>query len=269
MGDMLVKTPVGYVEIAKLQVGDEIFGINRDGDISVTQITHAISYDSKRYFMVSIEDEEIIVARCQKFFLPLKHVWRKTKKLQEKDEILTGCYKTLTVQKLQTFHEPITFYEIRLKQDHAFLITQSDIIVHNCPLFSIGVLLTCGGGKIAVETIWAGVCLFGWWLGSKMCGSSKSAKMFAQPKSNGCNYPVQTIHEYQDCDKHFEPMIISDNNQTFYKESKGGCLIVPSQHIPQKSCGSATCKPPMPGPYGTHIPSPNMVLRLKEILLLG
>lgn len=256
VGETLVKTPSGYVEIAQLKVDDEVFGINKYGKVSITTITHTISYDSNQFMVVAINQEEIIVARGQKFFLPLKDVWRKAKKLHEKDVVLAAFYESLTVQKLQTLHEPVTFYEIRLKHDHAFLITSSDIIVHNYPLFNIGVLLVCGGGKIAVEAIWAGVCLFGWWLGSKMCGSSKSTKLFTEPKSYDCNYPVQAINQFQDSDKDFQDIVVSANDQYLYREAKGGCNIVPSQHIPKISCGSSTCKPPMPGPYGTHIPSP-------------
>lgn len=158
--DTLVKTPKGYVEIASLQVDDEVFGINKEGLISVTNVTHAVSYESKACVMISTEDEEIFVAQSQKFFLPAKYTWRKAKKLHEKDEVLAAFYKKLQVQKVELLKDPIIFYEIRLKQDHAFLITKSDIIVHNCPLFNIGILLTCGGGKIAIETVWAGVsCL--------------------------------------------------------------------------------------------------------------
>lgn len=72
----------------------------------------------------------------------------------------------------------------------------------------------------------------------------------------GCNYPVQAIIEYQRDTNGFEPTVIPVDKQMLHKEAKGGCLVVPSQHVPKKSCGSATCKPPMPGPYGTHIPSP-------------
>lgn len=256
VGETLVKTPAGYVPIAQLKVSDEIFGINKYGEISITTITHAISYDSNQYMVVYIDGEGIIVARGQKFFLPLKDVWRKAKKLHEKDIILSVFYESLRIQKLQTLYEPVIFYEIRLKHDHAFLITKSDIIVHNCPLFSIGVLLTCGGGKIAVEAVWAGVCLFGWWLGSKMCGSSKSTKLFTEPKSDGCNYPTQVIHSFQNSDNSFQSAVILVDNQYAYREAKGGCNIVPSRHMPNKSCGTATCIPPRYGPNGCHIPSP-------------
>lgn len=256
IGDTLVKTPAGYVQITNLKVDDEIFGINRDGEVSLTTITHAVSYDCNQYMIVGIDEEEVILARGQKFFLPLKHIWRKAKKLHEKDVVLNAFYDGLTVRKLQTLHAPITFYEIRLKQDHAFLITKSDIIVHNCPLFGIGLLVTWGCGAVTVETVWAGICFAGLWLGSKMCGSSKTSKLFIEPKSRTCNYPVHALDQYQNDDAVFQPTIVPASDLLLHQEAKGDCLIVPSQHVPKKSCGSSTCKPPMPGPHGTHIPSP-------------
>jgi len=178
-GETLVKTPSGYIEIAPLQVDDQVFGVNKDGQNSITTITHIISYDSNEFMIVTINDQKIIVASGQKFFLPLEYVWRKAKNLHEKDAVLAKCFKVATVQNLQTFQAPVTFYEIRLKHDHAFLMTQSDIVVHNCPLFSIGFLVTCGGGKFALEGIIASVYLVGLWISHKIhCGSASKKQRF-------------------------------------------------------------------------------------------
>ncbi len=64
--------------------------------------------------------------------------------------------------------------------------------------------------------------------------------------------PVQEILHQPDTP--LFPQVQNSNIQA--REAKGGCVRVPSQHEPGKSCGSPTCNPPRIGPHGTHIPSP-------------
>lgn len=255
VADTLVKTPQGYTKIKDIHVGDNVYGVSKDGGITVTDVTHVISYQHNRYMIVGIEDEQLIVARGQKFFLPYKHIWRKAKKLHEHDQVLSALYEAMTVESLQTYKDPVTFYEIRLRKDHAFLVTQSDIVVHNCPLFSIGVLVTWGCGKVAVEAVWASVCLFGMWLGTKLCGNKP--KLFVEPVTKGCNYPAQALCN-NDVQDQYSDVIKTTNNDAnvlYFSEPKRGCNYAPSQHEIGQSCGAARCVPPRDGPNGCHIPS--------------
>ncbi|MBI2353236.1 hypothetical protein HYV11_03290, partial [Candidatus Dependentiae bacterium] len=180
VGETLVKTPQGYQEIRQLKIGDEVYGINKKGDVTTTEITHAIAYKSKKYLQINFDNQEIIVQQSQKFLLPLKHVWRKTKKLHEKDEVLDAWYRSIKVTVAHQDKNEKTFYDIRLKKDHAFLVTDNDIIVHNCPLFMIGIAISWAGCCFTVETIWVGCCVAGLWLGSKLIPKSRRIEPFAK-----------------------------------------------------------------------------------------
>ncbi len=184
-GDTLVKTPYGYVPIKQLVVGDAVYGINRDGIVSPTIITHKVSYQRKKYLVISVQDQTLITAQGQKFLLPLEHVWRKAKKLCEKDAVLDAWHKSVQITVIKNKQKAITFYDIRLQKDHAFMVTKADIVVHNMPLFSIGMLITFEGLSFTVEAVWAGVCLFGLWLGSKFSPKNGNLTAVCQQSAGG------------------------------------------------------------------------------------
>ncbi len=184
-GNTLVKTPHGYVPIRQLAVGDAVYGINRDGIVSPTIITHKVSYKRKKYLVISVQDQTLITAQGQKFLLPLEHVWRKAKKLCEKDAVLDAWHKSVQVTIIKNKQEAIRFYDIRLQKDHAFMVTKADIVVHNMPLFSIGMLITFEGLSFTVEAVWAGVCLFGLWLGSKFSPKNGNLTAICQQSAGG------------------------------------------------------------------------------------
>ncbi|MBI2352808.1 hypothetical protein HYV11_01020 [Candidatus Dependentiae bacterium] len=185
-GATLVKTPDGYIPIKQLKVGDQVYGVSKEGTVSPTIITHKVKCKKSTYFSIYIENQELIIAQSQKFLLPLKHLWKKTKKLHEKDVVLTAFHDSIQVRVVKQKHKPKKFYDLRLQKDHAFLVTSQDIIVHNMPLFNIGVLISFGGMKCAVETVWAGVCFFGLWLGSKFLRSEKNVVPVLLPATNSC-----------------------------------------------------------------------------------
>ncbi|MBI2352969.1 hypothetical protein HYV11_01850 [Candidatus Dependentiae bacterium] len=179
----LVKTPCGYIPIEKLKTKDVVYGIDKNGNISPTILTHTISYQRKKYVHIVIENQRLIVAQSQKFLLPLKYVWCKAKKIHEKDAILSAFHDSIQVKIVQNKDDAITFYDIRLKKDHAFLVTKEDIIVHNMPLFSIGALISFEGLKFTVEMVWTGVCLFGLWFGSTFLPPKKQLMPVIQSKA--------------------------------------------------------------------------------------
>ena len=98
-------------------------------------------------------------------------------------------------------------------------------------------------------------------IAAKFCGSSKGSKFELGIKSKSCNY-AKTLTTNNPDDLQAVQFIPVDGkidhikDGLFYREWKGDCNIVPSAHMPNKSCGASTCSPPRYGPNGCHIPSP-------------
>ncbi len=172
-GKTLVKTPYGYVPIAWLDVGDEVYGVSKDGVVEPTIVVSKVCYQRKKYLQILVQDQELIVAQGQKFLLPLKHVWCKAKNLHEDVAVRNAWQESLQVHVVKTGYDSITFYDICLQKDHAFIVTEADIVVHNMPYFCIGILITFEGLKFTIETVWVGMYLFGLWLGSKLLVQEK------------------------------------------------------------------------------------------------
>ncbi|MBI2352854.1 hypothetical protein HYV11_01255 [Candidatus Dependentiae bacterium] len=217
-GKTLVKTPSGYIPIKQLKVGDQVYGVSKEGIISPTIITHKVKCKRSTYFSISIDNQTLTVANGQKFLLPLKHLWRKAKNLHEKDEVLTAFYDSIQVSVVKQKHTQKKFYDVRLQKDHAFLVTPQDIIVHNMPLFNIGVLISFEGFKFAVETVWAGVCFFGLWLGSKFLRSEKKVLPVLLPAGNtDClNDQLDDHDHWLSCEKNnsiFSKLIFSESKK--------------------------------------------------------
>ncbi|MBI2352852.1 hypothetical protein HYV11_01245 [Candidatus Dependentiae bacterium] len=238
-GVTLVKTPNGYIPIKQLKVGDQVYGVSKEGIISPTIITHKVKCKRSTYFSISIDNQTLTVANGQKFLLPLKHLWRKAKKLHEKDEVLTAFHDSIQVSVVKQKHKQKKFYDVRLQKDHAFLVTPQDIIVHNMPLFNIGVLISFEGFKFAVEAVWTGVCFFGVWLGSKFLRSEKkvSPVMLSAANAGLLNDQFDDHDNCLFCEKNDVSMKRSENifHAQNHEQLKGEILSSLQQNIDFKS----------------------------------
>ncbi len=254
IAETLVKTPHGYKEIQSLKKGDLVYGVSQEGHISITSITHTTSYSATEHTNVTIESIRIITACKQKFFLPFKDCWCKAQDLAKKNLILTAQNQAWFVESVQPRQKSAQLYEIRLQNDHAFCISTTDIIVHNCPLFNIGMLVTWGCGKVAIESVYFSICLAGWLLSIHLWGSkSDKPTLITESIQTGCGYTREQQSNYTK-----ENIIdLSDSGVNLCaREVKAGCNTIPSQHQPGQKCGALACPAPRPGPHGAYLPSP-------------
>jgi hypothetical protein len=163
----IVKIPGGYTFIELLQPGDIIYSITKSGDCCLNKVKKTTSYFLSKAVSVSIGDDVIIAAPQQKFYDPESNVWRKAKHLKKSMPLLSGHKNIVTIDEIIFFDGEIEFFDIQLDDQHTFFIGAQNIVVHNFPPFFIGFSIAFGGG-ISFEGIYLGICIAGWWLGTKL-----------------------------------------------------------------------------------------------------
>ena len=163
----MVKVPGGYKRIDQLQSGNVIYSIAKSGDCCLSKIKRTTSYFLPKVVLISVGDDVITVAPQQKLYDSEKHAWCKAKRLQKSMSLLSGYKKIVTIDKIQFLDQEIEFFDIRLEDEHTFFVSTQDIVVHNIPPFFIGCSIAFGGG-VSFEGVYLGVCIAGWWLGTKL-----------------------------------------------------------------------------------------------------
>ena len=170
-----VKTPDGYTFIEQLQPGSIVYSITQSGDCCLSKVKKTTSYFLFRFVAISVGDDVIVAAPQQKFYDSEKNIWRKAKHLQETTFLLSGHKKIVTIDDIQCVDAEIEFFDIQLDDEHTFFVCTQDIVVHNFPPFFVGFSIAFGGG-VSFEGLYCGMCIAGWWLGTKLLKGGKGEK---------------------------------------------------------------------------------------------
>ncbi|MCX5923404.1 MAG: hypothetical protein NTU89_02440 [Candidatus Dependentiae bacterium] len=141
------ETPVGiekgFCRIKDLQVGDKVFGVNANSHLAVTRIDHTLIQKNQPYINLTIGDKIISVSLDQKFLEIETNRWTKAQDLQVGQSVrivqFPGSAKITLIENGLTL---IDLYDIRLKEDHVFYVTDLGVVVHNFALFTIGLMWT-------------------------------------------------------------------------------------------------------------------------------
>ncbi|MBP9765346.1 hypothetical protein KBD08_03340 [Candidatus Babeliales bacterium] len=169
----LVKTPKGYQPIESLQIGDFVYSVTPQRTYNISKVTHTTSYAQPTAIKMVTENDIIIAAPRQKFYLPHEQKWISAKKIKCDNHLGTSqktCAKEFTIYSQTKLTD---FFDIRLDNLHTFCVSTDDIIVHNFPLCFLGFTIAWGAGKIALDGIYCGICIAGWWLGTKLLKGTK------------------------------------------------------------------------------------------------
>jgi hypothetical protein len=142
-GETLVSIEKGLCRIKDLQVGDKVFGVNKNRRLALTQIDHTLIQKNQPYINLTIGDKTISVSPHQKFLEIEKNRWTNAQDLQIGQSVRIVQFPgSAKVTLIENGLNLIDLYDIRLKEDHVFCVTDMGIAVHNFALFTIGLMWT-------------------------------------------------------------------------------------------------------------------------------
>lgn len=147
--DTLILTPYHQKQIQNFVINDMVLSVTIDGKTSLTHVTHTITKHDKKHLQLTIvqgsihikrsqnnptiADQQITVARDQKFFSVFQKKWVKAKNLTSGDTIAIAIPPGIaTIKEIKEYENGITLHDIRLADNHVFCITDLAILVHNC-----------------------------------------------------------------------------------------------------------------------------------------
>ena len=166
-----VKVCGGYKSIEQIKVGDCVHAMSEGdgGGFHLSYVTDVTSYFLPQAVLFAIGNEFVICAPKQKLFHAPEWAWKEARDMQGLVYTL-GCMHNArpVMDFIGLLEEEYEFFDIRLESGHVFCVTRNDIIVHNFPPFFIGVAFTFGEWKLAFDSFYGGICIFGWWLGSHL-----------------------------------------------------------------------------------------------------
>lgn len=134
-----VKTPNGYTPIEELKVDDTVICFNLEGSCVERKITHTYQESVTRFFILSVNNQEIIVADDHKFYMPLEKKWLTAHELKTGHLLLKNCLEFVAIDQIREIPTHDTAYTITVDRYHSFCVSQEDIVVHNAiPLLAQG-----------------------------------------------------------------------------------------------------------------------------------
>lgn len=171
----MVKVPGGYELIENLQPGDIVYSVMPSGNVCLNKIKRTTNYFLPNGIGIILNDDFIIAAPQQKWYLPQSNAWEKTKHLAKNYALLSGANNIEYIQNIIRFEQEIEFFDIQLDNTHTFCVSSYDIVVHNFPLCFIGFSIAWGAGSAVFEGLYFGICIAGWWLGTKLLRGGDNA----------------------------------------------------------------------------------------------
>lgn len=125
MAGTLVKTPAGYTPIQYLSEGDEIIGYDHVNGVQPKKVLGVSKKKIPAYVVVFSDNETILAAPTQKFYLPEQNAW-----IEAQNIVPAQGLHNFYVNRVDAIHMPMYCYTLSV-EDHCFYVTQNDILVHN------------------------------------------------------------------------------------------------------------------------------------------
>ncbi|MBM17582.1 MAG: hypothetical protein CL947_00765 [Epsilonproteobacteria bacterium] len=187
----LVKVPDGYEAIENLVPGSIVYSFDAQGNIQISKVEKTFSYKSSRSIVFELENEIIIAASSQKYYILVSNSWQKAEKVSIATKLCSLLNEQINIQGIRQMQSEVELFDIQLENVHTFCITKQDIVVHNFPSFVIGLSFAFGGG-ISFEGIKAGLCIAGVWIGTKIFkrSSQKDKSEFDVQITTSCDFCI-------------------------------------------------------------------------------
>lgn len=142
LGHSLVSTKDGMKRIDELKVGDEVYSLKEDVNPSnkthtdLKKIAKVGQFLSSDIVGVTINGEEIIAHKDQKFFSYNLKAWVKAEDLEPGTELIDENLGLVFVDGIERFDSAEMVYTIEIEGDHTFFVEVAGrkIWVHNGPV---------------------------------------------------------------------------------------------------------------------------------------
>jgi len=147
--ETLVKIPSGYIPIKALKIGDKVICQGPGNEYREQLITHTQVSSVKTHLCVVTGNQIIITCPDQKFYLADKQIWEKAENLTTDDYLVDQYQISCPIEAIIPISEAIDLYDITVDNDHNFLITNQNFLVHNpLPIIVAGLPWACGAGAV-------------------------------------------------------------------------------------------------------------------------
>ena len=153
-----IYTKDGMRNIEDIKIGDMVYTINLDNNAKELQkVIDVLRNKTDETYELTINNQLVKTTPRHQFYIVDKG-WIRAYDLQVGDRIVAKDNSSLVIEKIEhKFHkEPIDVYNLTIENNHNYLITPYELLVHNAPSIvkpSVGPEVTYGDGDTQEKSI--------------------------------------------------------------------------------------------------------------------
>ena len=131
-GETLVYTNNGYKAIQNIELGDKVYSFNLEQlEYEFKEVDKLINHMTDEIYEITLNNNEIIRTTWCHPFKVLNKEKTLVKDLEIGDQLITKDDKVYYITKIEKLNKQEVVYEIRVKDNHNYFITNSSIFVYN------------------------------------------------------------------------------------------------------------------------------------------
>lgn len=131
-GETLVYTNNGYKAIQNIELGDKIYSFNLEQlEYEFKEVDKLINHMTDEIYEITLNNNEIIRTTWCHPFKVLNKEKTLVKDLEIGDQLITKDDKVYYITKIEKLNKQEVVYEIRVKDNYNYFITNSSIFVYN------------------------------------------------------------------------------------------------------------------------------------------
>jgi RHS repeat-associated protein len=148
IGDTLVSTENGLVEIKDIVIGDMVWSYNEDSNEKTLQeVTHLIQNEGDKSLVdIKLSSGEVITATADHpVYVFDKGQWRPASKLISSDELFGLNGQSIIVDSLRIYDKEVKVFNLTVSDNHTYYVGEDSILSHNADKCNIGEILVKQG----------------------------------------------------------------------------------------------------------------------------
>ena len=131
-GDTLIYTSNGYKAIQNIELGDKVYSFNLEQlEYEFKEVDKLINHMTDEIYEITLNNNEIIRTTWCHPFEVLNKEKTLVKDLEIGDQLITKDDKVYYITKIEKLNKQEVVYEIRIKDNYNYFITNSSIFVYN------------------------------------------------------------------------------------------------------------------------------------------